>query len=202
MADLRPGIVASASIPGVFLPIKIGAEYYIDGGIREVAPIQVAVDLGADLIYAVQASSRVLPAFVTPARAGALAIVARALEDLTIDEISRNDRFVVSNGGQSPKIVMIEPIVDFHPITVIDPGLIKIAGDYGYMRAADTVDNITADTRRFQLPTEIASLRVDIWRLENSVAGKPDPTNAIPGTPQPNPPNFSLTLCTRRKDGV
>lgn len=187
LADIRPGVVASASIPGVFLPIKLGSEYYIDGGIREVAPIQAAVDLGADLIYVVQASSRVLPTFVTPAKAGALSIVARALEDLTIDEIAQNDRYIVSKGSQAPRMVIIEPIVDFHPITVIDPGLIKIASDYGYMRAADSVDNIASNTRRFQISTEIAALRVDIWRLENLVAGKPDPTNISSGTVQPQP---------------
>lgn len=182
--DIRLGAVASASIPGIFIPVKIGSEYYIDGGIREVAPLQVAVDLGASSIYVVHASSAAVKPFVTPAQAGMVDIVSRSLADLTIDEIDRSDR-LLSRGTNvnALNIVHIEPVVDLHSITTIDPGLIQIAHDYGYMRAADTIDSATG--RRDALSTEIAQERLSIWANENMAEGKADPRH--PGSSDPLP---------------
>lgn len=47
------GIQASMSIPGVFPPVQIGEDYYVDGGIRNQVPANVAADMGADVIIAV-----------------------------------------------------------------------------------------------------------------------------------------------------
>jgi NTE family protein len=44
---LPTAILASASIPGIFPPVGLGSENYVDGGIREVIPLQAAVDLPA-----------------------------------------------------------------------------------------------------------------------------------------------------------
>jgi predicted acylesterase/phospholipase RssA len=184
LIDLRPGILASASIPGIFLPVRLGRESYVDGGIREVIPLQAAVDLGATQIFAVHSSSRTVVPFQTPARAGVLAITARSLKDLAIDEIDLNDRnVVIPPGASAPTIVHIEPEEDLHDITVIDPGLIRVCRDYGYMRAADAYDGAQVTDDRKRLATAIALLRRDTWRLENRHAGQPDPT--IPGQPAP-----------------
>jgi NTE family protein len=183
---LPTGILASASIPGIFLPVKFGRESYVDGGIREALPLQAAVDLGATQIFAVHSSSQTLAPFQTPERAGVFPIVARALTSLAIDEIDLSDRNVsVPPGAPAPSIVHIEPEVDLHDFTVIDPGLIRICRDYGYMRAADACDGANVTDERRQLATAITTLRRDIWRLENRQAGQPDPT--VPGQPAPAP---------------
>ena len=44
---------ASASIPSMFVPIKIGHNEYVDGGLVSPVPVQVARDLGADVVIAV-----------------------------------------------------------------------------------------------------------------------------------------------------
>ncbi|MCH7306744.1 patatin-like phospholipase family protein [Acinetobacter sp. NIPH 1852] len=44
---------ASASIPSMFVPIKIGHSEYVDGGLVSPVPVQVARDLGADVVIAV-----------------------------------------------------------------------------------------------------------------------------------------------------
>jgi predicted acylesterase/phospholipase RssA len=187
LPDLSDGALASASLPGIFIPVKLGSEYYVDGGLREVNPIQVAADLGADTIYAIWASSSVLAPFRTPPTAGALDIVARSLEEIAIDEIALNDRRVLPLPAQvAPKVITIEPLMDFHDIITIDPGLVKIMQDYGYMRAADAVDAVNG-TRRAALATDITGLRTEIWRLENALAGQPDPTRLgepVPATDQ------------------
>lgn len=47
------GIQASMSIPGIFPPVQIGDQYYVDGGLKNQVPANVAADLGADIILAV-----------------------------------------------------------------------------------------------------------------------------------------------------
>lgn len=47
------GIQASMSIPGIFPPVQIGDHYYVDGGLKNQVPANVAADLGADVIIAV-----------------------------------------------------------------------------------------------------------------------------------------------------
>lgn len=44
---------ASVSIPSMFIPTKIGADEYVDGGLVSPVPVGVARDLGADIVIAV-----------------------------------------------------------------------------------------------------------------------------------------------------
>lgn len=49
---------ASSSIPGVFEPVAIGQWHYVDGGIVSPVPVDAARGLGADLVIAVDISSK------------------------------------------------------------------------------------------------------------------------------------------------
>lgn len=49
---------ASSSIPGVFQPVRIDGREYVDGGLVSPVPVQVARDLGADLVIAVDIAKR------------------------------------------------------------------------------------------------------------------------------------------------
>jgi predicted acylesterase/phospholipase RssA len=48
-------ILASASQPVLMSPVRISGadQQYVDGGVREVAPLKVAIDQGAEAIYAI-----------------------------------------------------------------------------------------------------------------------------------------------------
>ncbi len=46
-------LMASAAVPFVFSPVKIGSEYYGDGAMRQRAPLSPAVHLGADRILVI-----------------------------------------------------------------------------------------------------------------------------------------------------
>ena len=50
---------ASSSVPGVFEPVRIGQFNYVDGGIVSPVPVDAARQLGADLVIAVDISSKV-----------------------------------------------------------------------------------------------------------------------------------------------
>ena len=49
---------ASSSIPGVFTPVTIGGREYVDGGLVAPIPVRAARGLGADVVVAVDISSR------------------------------------------------------------------------------------------------------------------------------------------------
>jgi NTE family protein len=49
---------ASSSIPGVFEPVAIGKFHYVDGGVVSPVPVDAARQLGADLVIAVDISSK------------------------------------------------------------------------------------------------------------------------------------------------
>ncbi len=49
-----PAIVASAAVPGLLPPAKVGDEHYLDGGIVNSIPLGRAVALGADVVYVLQ----------------------------------------------------------------------------------------------------------------------------------------------------
>jgi len=49
---------ASSSVPGVFQPVAIGSHHFVDGGVVSPVPVDAARELGADLVIAVDISSR------------------------------------------------------------------------------------------------------------------------------------------------
>jgi NTE family protein len=48
---LKKAVEASAAFPAMFRPVRIGGEWYTDGGVRTVTPIQSAIDAGATHIH-------------------------------------------------------------------------------------------------------------------------------------------------------
>lgn len=57
--DLAEAIRASMSLPSVFEPIEIDGRYYMDGGIRYNLAINVAKNMGYDIIIAIDISQKV-----------------------------------------------------------------------------------------------------------------------------------------------
>jgi NTE family protein len=49
---------ASSSIPGVFEPVRIGGASYVDGGVVSPVPVDAARQLGADVVIAVDISTK------------------------------------------------------------------------------------------------------------------------------------------------
>lgn len=49
---------ASSSVPGLFQPVRINGREYVDGGLVSPVPVNVARSLGADVVIAVDISSR------------------------------------------------------------------------------------------------------------------------------------------------
>lgn len=56
--NIGQAVRASCSIPGVFEPVKIGRHYYVDGGVVSPVPVDATRQLGADLVIAVDISTK------------------------------------------------------------------------------------------------------------------------------------------------
>jgi len=52
---LAPAVLASSAIPGIFPPVVISGDQYVDGGMVDPAGLETALELGATRIYVVDA---------------------------------------------------------------------------------------------------------------------------------------------------
>ncbi|MDX1675010.1 MAG: patatin-like phospholipase family protein, partial [Longimicrobiales bacterium] len=89
-------VMASAALPGFFPAVKLGDEYYGDGGIRLMAPLSPAVHLGASRILAVstrydrsreEADEGEISGYPTPARV--MGVLTNAIFLDTLDNDAR-----------------------------------------------------------------------------------------------------------------
>jgi NTE family protein len=55
--DTGTAVRASSAVPAVFLPVRIGAREYVDGGLVAPVPVRYAREMGAELVIAVDISS-------------------------------------------------------------------------------------------------------------------------------------------------
>ena len=80
-----PAVVASAAVPGLLPPARVGDEHFLDGGIVNSIPVGRAAQLGADRIFVLQVG-RIDRPLVAPRRPWEVARVSF--------EIARRHRFV------------------------------------------------------------------------------------------------------------
>jgi NTE family protein len=55
--DTATAVRASSAVPALFVPVKIGSQEYVDGGLVSPVPVRYARQMGADLVIAVDISS-------------------------------------------------------------------------------------------------------------------------------------------------
>ncbi|HWE09209.1 MAG TPA: patatin-like phospholipase family protein [Solirubrobacteraceae bacterium] len=97
-------VTASASIPGVFPPVDIGARRLIDGGVANNTPISHAVELGAERIYVLPTQD--LSRSLEYAPRGALDVAIYGVS-LLLDGRLKND--IAQYAGQAELIVLPAP---------------------------------------------------------------------------------------------
>ncbi len=87
--DTGLAVRASCSVPGVFIPPRIGDADYVDGALVSPVPVRVARDLGADVVIAVDVSSAPLnasPAGIYEQVMHSFEIMGRSLARLESDQ--------------------------------------------------------------------------------------------------------------------
>ncbi|MCL2315814.1 MAG: patatin-like phospholipase family protein [Actinomycetia bacterium] len=156
--DLPLGVWASCAIPGVFKPVALGDEVYVDGGVRENVPVEMAVThLGVTQPYVVVAS----PPGVAPGDYADRDVISSVLRatSLTSDEAMVDEIAWARAAGA----VVIDPEVDVHDAMTVEPGLARLNHDYGYLRAAEEV--LGADETARTLTRDLVTARLALHRL-------------------------------------
>jgi NTE family protein len=196
---LRQAVKASAAIPIAFPPVLLflgeqpsvqrqpelderepvgvqrqpltstRAEYFVDGGLRDNVPVAAAIEAGAHRVFTVLASPSEISA--TTIRASSMIQVAGRSVDVVLHEAQLND--VAPFRGFGVAMTVIAPKFLVHDTLEVDPGLISINMDYGYMRAFDEVvaDPANAEEMR-KLSREITAARMEIWSVEYHANGR------------------------------
>ncbi|MBZ2197774.1 patatin-like phospholipase family protein [Occultella gossypii] len=174
---LDQAILASCAIPAGLPPVRLNEGTYVDGGVRENVPVEIAYShLGVERCYVVTANPVGLPPAEDFHGKPLLEIVMRAAAEIMPDEIQANE----VEQARALGATVIDPELDIHDIITIEPGLIAIAMDYGYLRAADVCADATeAEHARTR---DVINLRRLIWSVEDDMFAGPKPATA-PGAP-------------------
>nr|WP_241266583.1 patatin-like phospholipase family protein [Streptomyces scabichelini] len=158
--NLRDALQASASIPIAYPPTVLPGGNYVDGGVRDNAPLAAADLAGASDIIAVLPSPASMAAH-NYTGAAFPAVAARSFEAL-FDETWQND--LAPFRGYNVPVRVIAPQIETHSMFKVDSGLIQIDMDYGYMRAYDELqpdDSVREQLRMLSL--QIAVKRIETW---------------------------------------
>ncbi len=155
------------AIPIYFTPKLLLDELQVDGGVRKIVPITAAIDAGAATVYAIICNAPIQPQAASMDLLKILEHSLDAVEEENIRvEASPHDRWKVP-------VSIIRPDFNVHGTREIDPGLIKISMDYGYMRAFDVVNRKLELRARLYIlrnSQKITRLRIDILKNEITVA--------------------------------
>jgi NTE family protein len=171
--SLVDAAVASCSTPIFFTPAVLAGELYQDGGVRANVPVQTAIQRGATRIFEVLHTRHPLG----PSMSAKLPDIAARLPDVMMDEMVFQ-QLRLSGVPPGTTVTTIAPLQDMHSGLEVDPGLVAIDVDYGYMRAADTLSN--ASTNVVTITEQLVSLRYQIWKQE-VYATAPDGSASIGG---------------------
>jgi hypothetical protein len=183
--DLLDGAIASASVPMIFPPRPLADDDYVDGGVVEIIPVRAAVELGAARIFAVVAVPLAVPRddrdYAT-APAGYIGLRSMGMIGVAERQIS-NLAFAKPAGST---LTVIDPVVDVVGLFEIQPGLLRINKDYGWLRAADVLAEGDADLLAdIAAGThELVDARREAWRLEETLwaAERSRDAGSEPGT--------------------
>jgi hypothetical protein len=206
--NLADAVVASGSLPAVFPPIKLIKDNYVDGGIRDLLPIKAAIDAGANSVISIVAGQPILPPAESFDGANLFDIASRGIADILPNQLLQDHLNPPVPWPVPARAVQVTDLPVNHVVhgeLAIEPGLIAIAIDYGYMRAYDDLDatptplNDNPGPALHQNTDAIIDLRLQIWNKEHQINGHRLPLeditqgvmSAISGTPPPVAPTPS-----------
>ena len=143
---------------------------YVDGGVIDIIPVGAAAGLGATRIIAVVAVPLTLARDerdYSAAPAGYIGL--RSLGMIGVAERQLSNLAVRLPEGST--LTTIDPLVDVVGLFEVEPGLLRINKDYGWLRAADVLAEgdagILADIA--EGTHAVAEARREAWRLEESL---------------------------------
>ncbi|MDR2929307.1 MAG: patatin-like phospholipase family protein [Propionibacteriaceae bacterium] len=204
--DLSLGIWASCALPGIFRPVKLGDEMYVDGGVRDNVPVEMSVtNLGVTRPYVISSTPAGVSASDFEAR-DMVSIMSRSFSIL-LDETVRDEIAWARRAGAT----VIEPLIDVHSSLTIRRGLLRINRDYGWMRAAEEITGAGSTASQAIIEARLALYHLqtaadDQWR-EHVLAGAQSVDSvevdvAVPGDSQGRTARGLVGVAERAVRGV
>jgi NTE family protein len=92
-----PAVLASAAVPGLLPPVRVGDEHFFDGGLVHSIPVGRALELGAMTVYVLHVG-RIERPLQVPTRPWEVGLVAF--------EIARRDRFAEDMAAVPPEVTV------------------------------------------------------------------------------------------------
>lgn len=159
---LGEGVLASASIPVAFPPVLLHGEHYVDGGAREILPLELLAEHhDVDRVIAVAAGATGVAPVASFRERNLLDIMRRVSAEIGPDETLRKE--LAPPGGWRRGVRLVAPEFDVHDSMTIDPALIAISLDHGWLRAADVLLELGPECRA--LTRSLTEVRMELRRL-------------------------------------
>ena len=140
--DITLGVWSSCALPGIFRPVKLGDSIYVDGGVRENVPVEMAVSgLGVTKPYVIIAA----PPGVEQGdytNKDAVTVLMR-VANLVLDETIEDEVEWARTAGAC----VIQPRLNVHTPLTVDKTLLRINRDYGWIRAAEEITGASEQAR-------------------------------------------------------
>ncbi|MEZ5145267.1 MAG: hypothetical protein R2726_22555, partial [Acidimicrobiales bacterium] len=154
---------------------------YVDGGVCQNIPVEVAVALGAQRIVAVLAVPIRSPSDTRDFTQVAFpAVFLRSVDQIGFAEKQRENLGVPRPDGC--ELVVIEPTVDLVGAFEVNAGLMHVDLDYGGLRAEEALADVDEGTRRRAMDAtdRVVIARDRAWYAEEDVFGSSSPSEAVP----------------------
>ncbi|MFZ4433641.1 MAG: patatin-like phospholipase family protein [Microthrixaceae bacterium] len=166
--DLIDGLIASASVPGVFPPRVLGSAEYVDGGVLANIPLAAAAALGPDRIFTLAAS---------PVRDPEHRAATRVAEQLGYLETQVDNLATPLPDGTTNTV--IQPTMLVVGTFEVHPGRMRIDIDYGWLRAQEAVADLDDGNRPILTTASdtIIELRQRAWAIEVRLLEQRDRTD-------------------------
>ncbi|OGO51118.1 MAG: hypothetical protein A2148_07135 [Chloroflexi bacterium RBG_16_68_14] len=105
--SVSQAVLASTAIPGVFEPVEIGGQAYIDGGVTANLDLETAVDQGAREILAIDLSH----CFDHSSPTSAIGVITRTVDIWTRERVRRDVTYL----GRQARITLVQPEIQEGP---------------------------------------------------------------------------------------
>ncbi|MCC5953900.1 MAG: patatin-like phospholipase family protein [Acidimicrobiia bacterium] len=165
--DLVEAVLTSSSAPIAFPPRQWDDEPYNDGGIAQNVPVDAAAALGVDQVVAVLA----MPLHVEdPTDFVTSSLLTVNLRTSMIMFLAQQRASLATPRADGVAVRAVVPTVDVVGAFEVNPGLLRIDMDYGWLRAEETMADLDdGDRAAAMAATDTAiTARDHAWHLEQA----------------------------------